>query len=474
MSHDGHDINLKAQNTLNLPDKIQDVLHYQQPRDASGCCETTSCQEADQKAVVNLPPEILSEIFKRCCPTYNDRYRGPPFTALTLSHVCRLWQRVALDTPAIWTYMNMTVDYSTETSLNTAEDQLMLWLGCVQNCPIVIDAEYVENPERVAACNVFDHVKSIIDLILALKPSLDPNEMDLRAALDASAGVSSPGDDSHPLVAEQYSWAKSGMRPDRPDPGTVQLHVNRYAELIYGIEGHSTLGPYLKHLNLRDPQRQIRLSVEECQIALANFQQLEFCAMHIGESEDEEVEAIQLTHLRTLSLSWTDGVEVAPLIDSITTPALEQLELKGPLDVMSSSSSRQSSRHKYWSPSSWERQLSKSSVVQSILPRLSAQRRGLDRRSLENGEGPAREQDRRVIRDLNFLALVSCDIFALDDFLRDASADPLAWEGANLKKLYIIDCGYISEEVLDAMRRLPFEQFETDPEVLEDESLDLV
>ncbi|KAL5496073.1 hypothetical protein ACEPAH_3166 [Sanghuangporus vaninii] len=460
-------------------------VHKDDPPSNQGDClsDVRASLSGQSRPIDKLPFEVLATIFSWCCPTFNDRYRGPPLSPVMLSHVCRSWRQAVLDNPSLWTYLNLTVAYSSVGGMEKACDQLGLWVERANNCPLLVEVEFVESSQRWPAANVICDMERLVNVALTYKPSLFSEGMELRAALDATC-VSPPSPGNYPQVMEQYTWAKAGIRPDRPLRGSVQIHANRYSEIMFGLEGHCTIGKHLIHLDLRDPGDEIRLSVEECQIALSEFPDLEFCALRLGDSTDEVAEPLVLWRLQTLSLAWSDRVEVGGLLDSITAPSLSELELRGPLfprvfypenrwTHLSDLLHRSSSSLKLLTLANMDGkniELLRCLALCQGLQHLSLESCRLNEEimnSIEFGEGLIHERARRTILGLDYLGLISCEVFGLNDFLR-ASLDIALWEEANLSRLYIIDSGFISEDVLAAMRRLPLDEFETDPALLED------
>ena len=51
-----------------------------------------------------LPPEILAKIFIHCRRSQHTRLLTPPnrLPPVTLSHVCKLWHTICMDTPQLW------------------------------------------------------------------------------------------------------------------------------------------------------------------------------------------------------------------------------------------------------------------------------------------------------------------------------------------------------------------------------------
>ncbi|KAH8108623.1 hypothetical protein DFH11DRAFT_1076912 [Phellopilus nigrolimitatus] len=250
----------------------------------------------------SLPHELLAEVFSWCCPTYENRnFRVPPYSVLDLSHVCSYWREVALHSPHLWTHLRLAVDSYYIGCLDKPSQLLKLWLSHAQNCPLVVDIDFHEHPRLQSPENILRSVKSFISTAVENKASIASESMELRAALVTTA---SRGVRFH-CVSEKYSWANPSACSDRPFPGSVQININKCANIVYGLEGHVNLGPYLTHLDLRDTYNHVLFSVEECQIVLSNFPRLEHCAMRLGRSAGADVETINtLYSLRTLFLVW--------------------------------------------------------------------------------------------------------------------------------------------------------------------------
>ncbi|KAJ6610399.1 hypothetical protein B0H10DRAFT_1754619, partial [Mycena sp. CBHHK59/15] len=51
--------------------------------------------------ILNLPVELVSEIFIHCLPTGNVRPKRSQAPLVLLS-ICRAWRQIALSTPSLW------------------------------------------------------------------------------------------------------------------------------------------------------------------------------------------------------------------------------------------------------------------------------------------------------------------------------------------------------------------------------------
>lgn len=96
--------------------------------------------ESYQYPVLNLPNEIISEIFIHFLPVYP---LCPPQTGLlsptTLTHICRKWRDVALATPGLWRAILLC--YESDNAIEQQVHTLETWLKRSGCCPLSIRME---------------------------------------------------------------------------------------------------------------------------------------------------------------------------------------------------------------------------------------------------------------------------------------------------------------------------------------------
>ncbi|KAJ7160936.1 hypothetical protein C8R46DRAFT_1284700 [Mycena filopes] len=85
----------------------------------------------------SLPPELLSEIFTECLPTYSAvpaASRAP----LLLAGVCREWRAIALSTPSIWSTFILPVNMGTMTDNSPILRLFDAWIARGGNYPLTM------------------------------------------------------------------------------------------------------------------------------------------------------------------------------------------------------------------------------------------------------------------------------------------------------------------------------------------------
>ncbi|KAF7352427.1 F-box domain-containing protein [Mycena venus] len=85
--------------------------------------------------VLTLPPEITSEIFVHCLPAERQLdIVNPKEAPLLLMHVCRLWRKIAVSTPELWTSFDLDVGWPEPNLLEVGET----WFERARERPISV------------------------------------------------------------------------------------------------------------------------------------------------------------------------------------------------------------------------------------------------------------------------------------------------------------------------------------------------
>ncbi|KAJ7270761.1 hypothetical protein B0H12DRAFT_1229234 [Mycena haematopus] len=87
--------------------------------------------------ILQLPSEILSEIFIECLPTYSaapDSTRAP----MLLTAICRDWREIALSTPYLWCSFILSVDLGKTDDGSTIIRLFEAWISRSGSCPLTI------------------------------------------------------------------------------------------------------------------------------------------------------------------------------------------------------------------------------------------------------------------------------------------------------------------------------------------------
>ncbi|KAJ7686796.1 hypothetical protein B0H17DRAFT_704105 [Mycena rosella] len=87
--------------------------------------------------ILEVPPEILSEIFIECLPIYSatpDPWRAP----LLLGAICRDWRKTALSTPRLWSSFILPVNLGRVTEDSGIIQLFEYWLFRGGSCPLTM------------------------------------------------------------------------------------------------------------------------------------------------------------------------------------------------------------------------------------------------------------------------------------------------------------------------------------------------
>lgn len=405
----------------------------------------------------SLPIEILGEIFWWCSPTLRDR-RYPPLSSLYLSHVCRLWRHASISTPRLWTYTKVVVR---QFSLRSPLELMKLWFIRAKSCPLLVDVQFVEKPDGKSPGTVLSLFQEIVLTAQRYRsiPLANPH---------VESRISASSSETIPLLTERHSWnAGQELLPSNALGSHVEymkIHAVRYAEASFAMDLHLPLKHTLTYLEVKDHNGLFNLTNEECISILSNFPYLVHCTLHINYPRDVESDMVRLQHLKYLSLSWGDLLDVGPLLDSIDCPSLEALELLG---ILPEETEEASWDHLYQlllrcqpplryldlggidcffigllnclplSPNLERLWLDDCILDDSILA-------GLHKRADNTGRRAG------VLSTLKTLGLVSCCDFSVDLLINILHASKR--NDSSLEELYVIDC-----EEVDEAQKLAFE-----------------
>lgn len=410
--------------------------------------------------MAKLPEEVLGEIFYWCCPTFDDRLSAPSMAILVLSHVCRRWRKVAFANPKLWTYTSLGAPRH---NCNSATELMLLWVKNSKTCPLIIDIDFSTFAAFKAPDAILPTVLELSQLAAELKPAPSPDKVPLLVSVEPSIVI------KFPYVLEEYYWTNDEMDPRNVGRNSLQLRVSTKPCILLGMDGHKDFGPYLVHLDLRDEDEAICLTMDEALGILRVYQNLRHLTFRLGYPGDG-LENLTLPHLKTLGISWCDEADPTPVLNSLSAPALQNLELDGqipPNDFVAGN---------IWDPL---RQFLHRSApplrslnlykircddvdLLSCLGRLN----GLERLWLEDciiNEGvvkdftearhPLAESAQLTLENLKSLGLVRCSIFNAQDLFHTLVVSGMIWSITALDSLYLSDC-HVHERVAETWHLL--------------------
>ena len=309
--------------------------------------------------VEKLPNEVLSEIFFWCTPTSADQDDLPPHAAISLSHVCKHWRRVALNSPRLWTYTRIPI---VNQNLDRPVALTQLYLHRSKMRPIFLDFDFVEDFSYYKP--VLPLFERIIDVARSMRPEWVVQNSFLATHLEA-------GSSEHRATREEwYFWSAQpelsaiSPLPDAPvgytgsesggglgdylqlantpahkllslEETSITLRALRLAVGSFVLEPYRPWAPYLTFLVVKDLNNYTNLTTASAYQILSAFPLLVHCALHIdfevaeqphgqladgGDGEHRALAPhhglVELAFLKSFSLSWGDFVNTGYLLDA--------------------------------------------------------------------------------------------------------------------------------------------------------------
>ena len=411
--------------------------------------------------LASIPKELLGEIFRWCCASYDDRFCASPMAPLTLSHVCQMWRTVAFSTPELWTYVSLGAP---KRSCESATELMLLWVQNAKHCPLVVDVDLTffaafKKPDVILP-TVMEMVELAIDRKGEEVDTAEGQDLSrfLRVSVEPSIVV------KFPYVAEEYFWS-SEERPFEQPPkrGAFRLRVATKPSVLLGMDGHRSFAPYLVHLNLRDEDRALALTTEEALGVIRFFLNLEHLEITIGypeETSDGDGRRYTLEKLKTFSLTWIDNQEPSVVLSSLAAPNLENLELDGVLPpsdffvgntwthlrtFLRASSPPLRTLNLYKLCAEDIDLIGCLALIHNSgnLDRLWLDECVLDERTIRafaEATHMGVEGAQRALEGLTTLGLVKCEIFGAREWYQRLVLTGLVWGVTKLRGVYIMDC----------------------------------
>ncbi|KAL5496072.1 hypothetical protein ACEPAH_3165 [Sanghuangporus vaninii] len=394
-----------------------------------------------------LPNEVLSEIFSWCCPTFNVRFCAPPMSPLTVSHVCQRWRKVAFSTPALWTYTSLGAPRH---DCESATELMLLWIANSKTCPLVVDVDFTKFAAFKTPDAILPTVLELTELAADLKGPPSPGEMSLTVSVQPSVPV------VFPYVSEEYYWTNDADEdPKHFAPNSLQLRVATKPCVLIGMDGHRDFGPYLVHLDLRDEEESTCLTMEEVLDILRVFPNLRHLAFRLAYTGDGG-EPCVLAHLKTLAISWCDEGDPSLVLDLLSAPALQNLELDGKMPANVANGQLWDSPRQFLVRSTpplraldlYKIRCADIDLLGSLARCTNLERLWLEDCSIEehlvndftNGGHPLIEAAQFTLRNVKTLGLVRCSLFNAQYLFQSLVVSGLIWRISALKGLYISDC----------------------------------
>ncbi|RDB18238.1 hypothetical protein Hypma_000628 [Hypsizygus marmoreus] len=266
-----------------------------------------------------LPPELLSEIFSHCGPDrYDTRlpvssYDHMPFKLL---HVCSRWRKVALDTPRLWTALDIWLDGDSDPEFDDMYRQFIVMCRRAKlSAHFVVDGfHHCSRPSPLA------------DILLSNTSRFENLYIQFRM-----------GETEHSLFRRTSSFQnlKSLVLCDTPSSQTRGLYtLFKDAPLLRRLEitlfGRILYPPSfdLPWMQLTDLQASI-VSSSDAYTLLPQCSNLERCIITIREHATiEPGPTITLFKLVKLRIELHLDVPVSMFLSRLTLPSLNMLDVR--------------------------------------------------------------------------------------------------------------------------------------------------
>ncbi|KAF7334589.1 hypothetical protein MVEN_02288800 [Mycena venus] len=310
--------------------------------DSSTTTEFQSTQPSELERispVLDLPPEIVSEIFTNFLPLYPE---CPPsfgiYSPMLLCRICRHWRAIALKCPVLWRAISIRIPWTqSDDTLARHLEVLKSWLARSGDCPLsfTLDFEGFSQNIMFPPRREFERFNQ--------KSTFSPRFLQtvlLHCRRWEHVQICMHFQHLH-LVQGDMPRLQSLTFGPRIFPSTdEQLHLFDQAPGLKRV----TLTRYFLFSLYRLPWAQLThldghyLYEIECAELLRDATNLVRCTFGICYSEDPEYSVIPAVpghnHLRHLILRRGEGsipqVDSSQLLDGLTLPALCSLEVYGP------------------------------------------------------------------------------------------------------------------------------------------------
>ncbi|TDL24215.1 hypothetical protein BD410DRAFT_786310 [Rickenella mellea] len=406
--------------------------------------------------LLSLPPEITTEIFYWCSPTFDDQNRSTPQELLYLTHVCRAWRRIAHSSPRLWTYTKVVVyDHVFDSSV----DLMKLWIRRAKSCPLFVDVDFVDN--FVSTGNVLPVFEKLVGIAQRYRSAL-PEDVIWETHIELTSN------ETLPTREEWYFWSakRSRVKSTKLDAAIFKIRGLRMVLSPFHLNSFTALSPSLTFLELKDFNNFTNLTNDDCIVILSTFPRLIHCGLHLDFSDALAPAPVVLQYLRSFSVSWANLEDVGPLFDALTAPVLKELELSGVLPNSPNGTWDHLRRFLYRNRppltnlimdgiDCFHIELLDCLSICSV-ERLWLEDCVLDDNLVEGFHKGVHASDRPpdgVLRSLKMLSLWSCVEFTMDQLISVLAASK-AYRGKLLDEVYVRNGGRIREDHYHSLKTL--------------------
>ncbi|KAF8637739.1 hypothetical protein AX17_002614 [Amanita inopinata Kibby_2008] len=389
------------------------------PDDAESSCH----EHQSQHSTINwLPPEVLTEVFKHCIPNPGD-FTGIPnldLAPLLLCRVCSSWRTLAQSTPDLWNTVGIRVTKEAKVGLEGVARFITTWLERSSTLPLTIHLEILARVSKALVDTIF---KSLCEH--ALRWESVSIQQPYRACVLPLTGNELPLLQSFKFDYDyENGYPDAYSLPFASAPRLTYLHWPYPIPLI----GH----PSVPWHQLRHVHFQSGLSLYTVTEILQNCPELLELDVNIEEvtrSDDLLPREPRILHRRLRRLNITILGDCAPLLDSLTLPALQDLSLR--IRVFPANNPAVQAIH--------EQLMELFSRSECTLDKLALFECRFNASMLQEC---FRHKSLAKLTELEIEAYKNCEPMVIDDVLYDLTCIPCAEYGMLLPKLSSLTFGY--------------------------------
>ena len=291
----------------------------------------------------SLPPELIREIFYHCLP------KKPNFSAksapLLLTHVCHSWRTLALSMPTLWSRIHVPgweessknvhklfqlfIERTGTTSLDL---DICLFAQDVQVYPGKEESEHLDRMLEDMVESFSPHV-SRINRFRGVFPEYLMEKVGVDKMINAEQ-IFFCGMLKDTMMLEGVDNQDMDLVQKKLDLGSQRDALQRLAICGCGTNFEPIMHQtQLVHLELIDLHRGGDLCQEVAYELMKHLPNLKTCVFDITKKERAgwviPNDRITLPNLELLFISWIFPAEIHKLLDSISTPNLDKLGLRG-------------------------------------------------------------------------------------------------------------------------------------------------
>ncbi|KLO06687.1 hypothetical protein SCHPADRAFT_1002207 [Schizopora paradoxa] len=255
---------------------------------------------------------------------------------LRLSHVCKRWMAIAIDSRILWTELYLRTDGLGQGNTN-AREMSSLFARRSKSAPLFISIGL--SPKTRSAFSAIgpetamQQFEDIHQRALEEKAELLPELKSVKVHI--VSGVLTPAK-VFPLTEERYHWhyEVDGEAIAGNQNAVLSVEGRRRVRNFFNIDDYRAIGFAVTHLRLNDTNGMKTLSPRELYATIREMPMLENLVVHIDVGGDDEqalpMDVMEMKHLRVLDLSWdSDDTVGGQALDFINAPELEDLALAG-------------------------------------------------------------------------------------------------------------------------------------------------